>query len=38
MSKNLMRGVLGLVLAAAATWLTNKIVDSVFGPDEPAAA
>jgi len=38
MSKNLMRGVLGLVLAAAATWLTNRIVDQIFGPDEPNAA
>jgi hypothetical protein len=38
MSKNLMRGVLGLVLAAAATWLTNRIVDQIFGPDEPKDA
>ncbi len=33
--KNLSRAVLGLVLTAAATWLTNKIVDQVFGPDDP---
>ena len=38
MSKNLMRGVLGLVLAAAATWLTNRIVDTIFGADEPTTA
>lgn len=37
MMKNLTRGVLGLVLAAAATWLANQIVDQIFGPDEPAA-
>lgn len=34
MMKNLSRGLLGLVLAAAATWLTNYVVDQVFGPDE----
>lgn len=33
MAKNLMRGVLGLVLTAAATWLAQYIVDKVFGPD-----
>lgn len=32
--KNMMRGILGLVLTAAATWLANYIVDQVFGPDE----
>jgi hypothetical protein len=36
MMKNTMRGVIGLVLTAAATWLTNRIVDKMFGPDEPA--
>jgi hypothetical protein len=34
MAKNLSRGILGLVLTAAATWLTNYIVEQVFGPDE----
>lgn len=34
MMKNLARGMLGLALAAAATWLTNYLVDQVFGPDE----
>jgi hypothetical protein len=37
MMKNLMRGILGLVLTAAATWLANYIVDQVFGPDEEIA-
>lgn len=36
MTKNLSRAILGLILTAAATWLTNKIVDQVFGPDEDA--
>lgn len=35
MMKNLARAILGLVLTAAATWLANRIVDQVFGPDEP---
>jgi hypothetical protein len=34
MVKNVVRGVLNLVLAAAATWLANYIVDRVFGPEE----
>ena len=34
MTKNLVRGILGLVLAAAATWLANYIVDTIFGADE----
>jgi hypothetical protein len=34
MVKNLTRGILNLVLAAAATWLANYIVDRVFGVDE----
>jgi thiol:disulfide interchange protein len=37
MMKNTVRGILGLVLTAAATWLANKIVDQVFGPDEETA-
>ena len=36
MMKNTMRGILGLVLTAAATWLANYIVDQMFGPDEDA--
>jgi len=34
MTRNLARGILGLVLAAVATWLANWIVDRVFGPEE----
>lgn len=37
MIKNVARGILGLVLTAAATWLANEIVDKVFGPDEEVA-
>jgi hypothetical protein len=37
MLKNTVRGILGLVLTAAATWLANYIVDQMFGPDEEAA-
>jgi hypothetical protein len=37
MLKNTVRGILGLVLAAAATWLANFIVEKIFGPDEPEA-
>lgn len=37
MMKNVARGVLGLILTAAATWLANYIVDQVFGPDPEEA-
>jgi hypothetical protein len=37
MMKNTVRGILGLVLTAAATWLANYIVDQIFGPDEVEA-
>ncbi len=37
MLKNTVRGILGLILTAAATWLANYIVDQVFGPDEESA-
>jgi hypothetical protein len=33
MAKNLTRGILGLVLTAAATWLTGYIIEKIFGPD-----
>jgi hypothetical protein len=36
MIRNLVRGMLGLVLAAAATWLANMIVERIFGPEENA--
>ncbi len=38
MMKNTVRGILGLVLAAAATWLANFVVEKVFGSDEPEPA
>ncbi len=34
MVRNLVRGVLNLVLAAAATWLANYLVERLFGPEE----
>lgn len=37
MMKNTMRGIIGLILTAAATWLANYIVDAIFGPDEENA-
>ena len=33
MARQVVRGILGIVLAAAATWLADKIVDQLFGPD-----
>ena len=35
MLRNTVRGVLGLVFVAAATWLANTITELLFGPDEP---
>lgn len=35
--RNTARGLLGIVMAAAATWLTNFIIDKVFGPEEEYA-
>jgi hypothetical protein len=37
MTRNLAQGIIGLVLAALATWLTRKIIDQLFGPEESAA-
>jgi thiol:disulfide interchange protein len=37
MMKNTVRGILGLVLTAAATWLAGYIVDQIFGPDDETA-
>ena len=34
MLRNTVRGILGLVLAAGATWLANFIVEQIFGPEE----
>lgn len=33
MARQIVRGILGIVLAAAATWLADKIIDQMFGPD-----
>lgn len=33
MGRQVVRGILGIVLAAAATWLADRIVDQIFGPD-----
>jgi hypothetical protein len=37
MLRNTVRGILGLILAAAAAWLSNYIVDKLFGPEEVEA-
>lgn len=34
MLRNVVRGILNLVLAAAATWMANYITDRIFGPEE----
>lgn len=37
MMRNVVRGILGLVLAAAATWLAAWITERIFGPEEELA-
>jgi hypothetical protein len=37
MAKNVVRGILGILFAAAATWAVNLIVNRIFGPDEGTA-
>lgn len=34
MLRNVVRGILNLILAAAATWLAAYITDLIFGPEE----
>lgn len=34
MARSLFRSILGLAMAAAATWLANYITDLVFGPED----
>jgi hypothetical protein len=34
MMRNVVRGILGLVLAAAATWAANWVTEQIFGPEE----
>jgi hypothetical protein len=38
MARNLAQGIIGLILAAAATWLTQKLVEQLFGPQEEKTA
>jgi hypothetical protein len=33
MLRNTVRGVLGLIFVAAATWLANYVTELVFGPE-----
>jgi hypothetical protein len=35
MLRNTVRGVLGLVFVAAATWLANYVTELMFGPENP---
>jgi len=37
MVRNVVRGMLNLLLAAAATWLANYITVRIFGPEEENA-
>jgi hypothetical protein len=34
MARNVVRGILNLVLAAAAAWLASFITEKIFGPEE----
>jgi thiol:disulfide interchange protein len=38
MLRNTVRGILALILTAIATWLANRIVEQLFGPEEAEAA
>jgi hypothetical protein len=38
MFRNLVRGILGLVFVAAATWLANFVTELIFGPEDDGAA
>lgn len=35
MVRNAVRGIIGLLLAAAATWMTNYLVERLLGPEKP---
>lgn len=37
MVRNVVRGILNLVLAAAATWLASYLTDLIFGPEDELA-
>jgi len=34
MARNVVRSILGILLAAAATWLANYLVEKIFGPED----
>lgn len=34
MLRNTVRGILGLVFVAAATWLANYVTEIMFGPED----
>lgn len=34
MLRNTVRGILGLVFVAAATWLANYVTEMMFGPED----
>ncbi len=34
MMRNVVRGILGLILAAAATWIANFVTERIFGPED----
>lgn len=34
MFRNMVRGILGLVFVAAATWLANYVTELIFGPED----
>ncbi|MEA2523705.1 MAG: hypothetical protein QOF33_4740 [Thermomicrobiales bacterium] len=38
MLRNTFRGILALVLTAVATWLANRIVDKMFGPEDASSS
>jgi hypothetical protein len=37
MLRSTVRGIVGLLLAALATWLTNWIIDKLFGAEDAEA-
>lgn len=37
MVRNVVRGILNLLLAAAATWLASYITERLFGPEDETA-
>jgi hypothetical protein len=37
MLRNTIRGVLGLVFVAAATWLADYVTERIFGPEDAGA-